>query len=142
MFKTKKINLDFGIKKFFINFEVSKRGRYRSGQTGQTVNLLGYPFGGSNPSLPTRGCGSSSVGRASAFQAEGRGFESRFPLEIVLSAGVAQLVERQLPKLRVAGSSPVSRSHNNADVAQLVERFLGKEEVTGSIPVISSRKGV
>ena len=28
-------------------------------------------------------CGSSSVGRASASQAEGRGFESRFPLEIV-----------------------------------------------------------
>ena len=26
-------------------------------------------------------CGSSSVGRASASQAEGRGFESRFPLE-------------------------------------------------------------
>ena len=26
-------------------------------------------------------CGSSSVGRASASQAEGRGFESRFPLK-------------------------------------------------------------
>jgi hypothetical protein len=126
--------------KKYINFVVSKKGRYRSGQTGQTVNLLGYPFGGSNPSLPTGFagvaqlvehqpsklrvagsspvsrsmswvCGSSSVGRASASQAEGRGFESRFPLYC-------------------------------ADVAQLVERFLGKEEVTGSIPVISSGKGV
>jgi hypothetical protein len=28
----------------------------------------------------TEGCGNSSVGRASAFQAEGREFESRFPL--------------------------------------------------------------
>ena len=28
-----------------------------------------------------------------------------------LQAGVAQLVEHQLPKLRVAGSSPVSRSY-------------------------------
>nr|AOE10081.1 hypothetical protein [uncultured bacterium] len=28
--------------------------------------------------------GSSSVGRASAFQAEGRGFESRLPLQIFL----------------------------------------------------------
>ena len=28
-------------------------GRYRSGQTGQTVNLLALAFGGSNPSLPT-----------------------------------------------------------------------------------------
>ena len=28
-------------------------GRYQSGQMGQTVNLLAYAFGGSNPSLPT-----------------------------------------------------------------------------------------
>ncbi len=28
-------------------------------------------------------------------------------------AGVAQLVERQLPKLNVAGSSPVARSHGS-----------------------------
>ena len=28
-------------------------GSYRSGQTGQTVNLLADAFGGSNPSLPT-----------------------------------------------------------------------------------------
>ena len=27
-------------------------GRYRSGQTGQTVNLLAYAFAGSNPALP------------------------------------------------------------------------------------------
>ncbi len=48
---------------------------------GQTVNLLAYAFGGSNPSLPTKKqCGSSSVDRALAFQAEGRGFESRLPL--------------------------------------------------------------
>ena len=29
------------------------KGRYQSGQLGQTVNLLAYAFGGSNPSLPT-----------------------------------------------------------------------------------------
>ena len=29
------------------------KGRYQSGQMGQTVNLLAYAFGGSNPSLPT-----------------------------------------------------------------------------------------
>jgi hypothetical protein len=28
-------------------------GRYQSGQMGQTVNLLTYVFGGSNPSRPT-----------------------------------------------------------------------------------------
>ena len=55
--------------------------------------------------------GRSSVGRASAFQAEGRGFEPRRPL----CAEVAR-------------------------VAQSVERVLGKDEVTGSIPVASSAR--
>ncbi len=54
-------------------------GRYQSGQMGRAVNPLRKRFGGSNPSLPISG-GNSSVGRASAFQAGGRGFESRFPL--------------------------------------------------------------
>lgn len=30
------------------------KGKYQSGQMGQTVNLLAFAFGGSNPSLPTR----------------------------------------------------------------------------------------
>ena len=59
-------------------------GKYQSGQMGQTVNLLSYDFGGSNPSSPTffrlYKCGNSSVDRALAFQAEGRGFEPRLPL--------------------------------------------------------------
>ena len=29
-------------------------GGYQSGQMGQTVNLLAYAFGGSNPSPPTQ----------------------------------------------------------------------------------------
>ncbi len=52
---------------------------------GQTVNLLDNSFGGSNPSSPTIFFllrGSSSVDRASAFQAEGREFEPRLPLFI------------------------------------------------------------
>ena len=57
-----------------------------------------------------RRCGSSSVGRARAFQARGRGFDSRLPL--------------------VASSC--------AHVAQSAEHFLGKEEVTGSNPVVGS----
>ena len=28
-----------------------RTGKYQSGQMGQTVNLLAYAFGGSNPSL-------------------------------------------------------------------------------------------
>ncbi len=63
------------------NWENRNKGKYQSGQMGQTVNLLAYAFGGSNPSLPTRDCGSSSVDRASAFQAEGREFEPRLPLQ-------------------------------------------------------------
>lgn len=49
---------------------------------GLTVTQLAYAFGGSNPSLPTivLVSGSSSVDRAIAFQAMGRGFEPRLPL--------------------------------------------------------------
>ena len=52
-------------------------------------------------------------------------------------AGVAQLVEHQPSKLRVAGSNLVSRS--TAYIAQAVEHFLGKEEVTSSSLVVGSQ---
>lgn len=88
------------------------KGEYQSGQMGQTVNLLVYTFGGSNPSSPTiTFCGSSSVDRASAFQAEGREFEPRLPLY------------------------EIGRQCSSG-----VEHFLGKEEVAGSNPAIGSRK--
>ena len=51
-------------------------------------------------------------------------------------AGVAQLVEHQPSKLRVVGSSLISRSL--AYIAQSVEHFLGKEEVTSSNLVVGS----
>ena len=63
--------------------------RYPSGQREQTVNLPATAFGGSNPPLSTmtgvgddgrNWAGVAQLVRASAFQAEGRGFESRFPL--------------------------------------------------------------
>ena len=60
-------------------------------------------------------------------------------------AGVAQSVERQLPKLKVAGSRPVARFDEGvtasrlgswfAGVAQLVERQPSKLKVAGSTPV-------
>ena len=67
-------------------------------------------YGGSNPPLSTMNLesGSNSVGRVIAFQAIGRGFESRLPLQ------------------------------NPAHVAQSVERVLGKDEVTSSILVVGS----
>ena len=33
--------------------ETKSKGGYQSGQMGQTVNLLSFDFGGSNPSPPT-----------------------------------------------------------------------------------------
>ena len=39
-------------------------GKYQSGQMGQTVNLLAYAFGGSNPSLPTNGVQTSAIEHA------------------------------------------------------------------------------
>ncbi len=35
--------------------QIRNKGKYQSGQMGQTVNLLAFAFGGSNPSLPTNG---------------------------------------------------------------------------------------
>src|SRR5687768_346012 len=91
---------------------------------GAGCKPAGIAYVGSNPALPTTlvrrlrragsadlvvrtSSGNSSVGRASAFQAEGRGFESRFPLISLLlsadfvvrpSAHVAQLAEHVLGK--------------------------------------------
>ncbi len=84
---------------------------------GTDCKSVGSAFEGSNPSPSTRDLfirtgGNSSIGRASAFQAEGREFDSRFPLHICIAAG--------------------------AHIAQLVERILGKDEVTGSTPVVGS----
>lgn len=41
---------------FFVNVSegaIKMKGVYQSGQMGQTVNLLAYAYGGSNPSAPT-----------------------------------------------------------------------------------------
>ena len=85
-------------------------GKFQSGQMGQTVNLLSFDFGGSNPSLPTHSerCGSSSVDRALAFQAEGRGFEPRLPL--FWCCCYSSVVEHFLGKEEVAGSTPANSS--------------------------------
>ena len=59
------------------------------------------------------------------------------------NAEVAQLVEHQPSKLRVAGSSLVSRSKMNLSrCSSGVERILGKDEVMGSIPIIGSNRKV
>ena len=81
-------------------------------QMGQTVNLLAYAFGGSNPSLPTR-------------KRRKRYDEKPSVLRVESPTGVE--VDLSLEKKYCQCSSGV-------------EHFLGKEEVTGSNPVIGSRK--
>src|SRR5213596_258605 len=98
------------------------------------------PYVGSNPT-PTMAGGQASrnLGPGIAGGEREQVISSRRSREVARTksrcgdAGVAQLVEHQPSKLRVAGSSPVARSV--ARVAQSVERVLGKDEVTGSIPV-------
>ena len=69
------------IKKIGVTFALAKQlkgGKYQSGQMGQTVNLLAYAFGGSNPSLPTKNIGALvQPVRMPACHAGGHGFESR-----------------------------------------------------------------
>ena len=60
---------------------------------GQTVNLLAYAFGGSNPSLPTK------------------------------NAEVAQLIEHQPSKLRVASLSLVFRSIKRGYIVSMYPLF-------------------
>src|SRR5678815_784101 len=98
--------------------------------------------------------GSSSGGRARAFQARGRGFDSRLPLhhdELTFthidSAPVAMKPSEASPSearglgpseertARSAGA-PHGAPDKFAHVAQAAEHFLGKEEVTGSNPVV------
>ncbi len=124
-----------------------------SGQWERAVNPPAYAYGGSNPPPSTNQqetpidasgsvnrsgwqagsdsaigrapfCGSSSVGRASAFQAERRGFESRLPLR------------SQYEDVKVTQDWRLVSAH----LAQMVERVLGKDEVTSSILVVGSKR--
>jgi hypothetical protein len=97
-------------------------GRYPSGQRGQTVNLLAYAFGGSNPPLPTivamglstaRSVGGlSEMGVAPTRPVNGIRPVNRIRRVNGIGAfcGNSSAVERQPSKLGVAGSNPVSRS--------------------------------
>ena len=121
-------------------------GRYPSGQRGQTVNLLAYAFGGSNPPLPTTDSGgnSSAVER----QPSKLGVAGSNPVSrsIVAMGRRAARVEGGLNKMRAAaladtrGPSEVRVAPlTYAHVAQLAEHALGKGEVSGSIPDMGSR---
>ncbi len=63
--------------------------------------------------------GVAQLARASAFQAEGRGFESRLPL-IAFFAHVAQSAEHILGKDEVSGSSPLVGSIRRMTTCSLI----------------------
>ena len=77
-------------------------GGFQSGQMGQTVNLLVFTFGGSNPSPPTNAS-----------------FACR--MASVANAEVAQLIEHQPSKLRVASLSLVFRSKKKQTIAYVAQ---------------------
>ena len=62
----------------------------------------------------------------------------RWRNESAVSASVAQLVEQRTENPRVVGSIPTGGTTSFADLAHLVERDLAKVEVAGSSPVIRS----
>src|SRR6266478_4967563 len=84
--------------------------------------------------------GSSSGGRARAFQARGRGFDSRLPLIDLGARPVLGRCALPMPPDPV-GWRDRSRGQPPAHVAQAAEHFLGKEEVTGSNPVVGLGTG-
>ena len=106
--------------------------------------------------------GNSSIGRATAFQAVGCGFETRFPLHTSLASelrmagqllndiNINSAVKSEVCALRSSFTSGVGpfvitghglctfNSLTFAGVAQLVEQLICNQQVTGSSPVASS----
>ena len=101
----------------------------------------------SSPLHPRRTrAGIAQLARASAFQAEGRGFESRFPLPLISPRSLRSRwasrpgVNPGRSLLRRSARSEIAgRDCCAAQVAQLAEHVLGKDEVGGSIPLLGFR---
>ena len=91
------------------------------------------------PTISSVACGCSAVGSASPCQGEGRGFESRHPLEGAVASTPAvewPSGEATACKAVHTGSIPVSTSNGfPGAISSAGERFPDTEEVTGSIPV-------
>src|SRR5205809_7931406 len=87
--------------------------------------------------------GSSSGGRARAFQARGRGFDSRLPL---VELGARPVLGRFAPCALAMAPDPVgwrdrSRGQPRGRGAQAAERVRGKAGVTGWQPVVGLGAG-
>jgi hypothetical protein len=118
------------------SFYFESRGRPRIHQASERIQSplhtvrseCSSPWSSRRCASSAAACGSSSVGRALAFQAGCREFESRLPLQ------------RGLVGLLASSAQVIVHSSIAAGVAQSVEHVLGKDEVAGSIPVPSSTK--
>jgi hypothetical protein len=127
--------LEGGAKGLFGSHKFCNFGGLPEWPKGADCKSAGYAFDGSNPSPSTSAVrggfttqlerwserrGSSSVGRASAFQAERRGFESRLPLWSLKGP------------LR-------TKSNRSGPASSVAEHPLGKGEVISSILMLGSR---
>ena len=92
------------------------------------------------PEQGTFSCaGIAQLARASAFQAEGRGFESRFPLHVCFPQRHEGLVgQGSLPAPCMDPTRGAGQVGDGCPRSSEVEHFLGKEEDTGSSPVVGS----
>lgn len=67
---------------------------------------------------------------------------SRFGRAPLLFAGIAQLVERHVANVIVAGSSPATRStYDDADEVHMVERLFRKQDESSSSLLFGSTSG-
>ena len=127
-------------------------GRYPSGQRGQTVNLLAYAFGGSNPPLPTIVAGALEAGSDRGWAEIGA---TRRGMRASARRVVSPLRGTRVPALGERGALPAlgvrfrARRMKEVFVAQLtggnssaVERQPSKLGVAGSNPVSRSRSRV
>ena len=126
-------------------------GRYPSGQRGQTVNLLAYAFGGSNPPLPTTVPGAMRPASAEGGLRKARRREARAAARCVLPRLREARAVLSLPVHAARGLRKVyvAPRANTAQVVQLsggnssaVERQPSKLGVAGSNPVSRSRSRV
>jgi hypothetical protein len=119
-----------------------KQGEVPEWPKGADCKSAGDAFEGSNPSLSTIFqlrewlSGNSSVGRAQAFQAWGRGFESRFPLQNLIWPTDDSVWGLAADPGAEQDSLSCYAIDRYAQVAQSVEHVLGKDEVGGSIPLL------
>jgi len=127
-------------------------GRYPSGQRGQTVNLLAYAFGGSNPPLPTVVAGASRPaftegGLRKAPLREARAVRRLRHARLGgRGAGGSAVEACAVPRLREVHVAPQFRKAHGVLLSggnsSAVERQPSKLGVAGSNPVSRSRSRV